>query len=92
MVKHLTIKNWNISFVFRHKFEKDRGCKQRKCMKKEYSLGVYYRRHQTLEKTDCKSAEEWRNNFVSVYVFGVDLILCKMYMSIRKDNLETVKE
>lgn len=88
MVKKLKIKNRDIELVFKSKYPKpkDNAIRYRHDWRK-IQLGFFYERSKIVGKTDFSNAKEWKNNLVNSYMFGVNLIIFKMWFTICKNGM-----
>jgi hypothetical protein len=88
MVKHIKIVNVNFMFVFRHKFEKETEDNLiDKMLWRDYRLGFWYKRSKMVGEKDFKNPLKWGINLVNSYMFGIDLIWCKMWVEIDKGGM-----
>lgn len=88
MFKHLKMKRINIQFVFRHKFEKETEDNLiDKVLWREYRLGLWFKRDKMVGEKDFKNPAKWNINLVNSYMFGVDLIWCKMWVEVNRGGM-----
>lgn len=84
-IRHLNICRLEITFVFRHRWEKfdvetDKIINDM-TMWREWQLGLNFRRIQIVGKKNFHKPKEWKNNLVNEYIFGVDLLICKFWFT-----------
>ena len=79
MTKTFKVLNCNITFVFRHKWENY----QHKYLNefKDYELGVWFRKAKIVSNKDFNQPKNWSKNVVGNYMFGIRLLVCKMWVS-----------
>lgn len=84
-VRHLNIGELEITFVFRHRWEKfdNEGEKiiNDMTMWREWELGFNYRRIQIVGKKNFHKPKEWSKNLVNEYLFGINLLICKFWFT-----------
>jgi hypothetical protein len=81
--KSMTILGFRISFVFRHKFEKDRGKIDKIMYWRQYNLGIWFKSYTTVSKPKNGPAVIGKNGTTSrSFLFGVDLLICKFWINI----------
>jgi hypothetical protein len=86
-VGHVTIFGLNFTFVFRHRFEKkkDENDIWDTLMEwREWELGFWFRRFETVGRRNFNKPEEWKNNMVYMYMFGINLLWCKAWFTVEK--------
>jgi len=85
-VGHLKIFGLNFTFVFRHRFEKEdeNSLWDRMVEWREWELGFWFRRFETVGKKNFKKPEEWKNNMVYMYMLGINLLWCKAWFTVEK--------
>ena len=85
MVKRFEIKGLNLTFVFRHRFEKHKEAYEKyghSSMFRKYELGIWFRPVKIVGRKEFKTPNKWKNNLVGSYMLGVDLILCKCWVEV----------
>ena len=89
MIKRIKIKDFRISFVLRHRWEKGNGISNYTStqMKKEWNLGIWVKRNKVVGqvkkgKDRDTTIEETFNevNLVNNYMIGLNLIVCKVWV------------
>ena len=79
MIKHFEIKNFSITFVFRHKWDKvnkDYGYDFN-----TYELGLFCRRDFCVGKREFSKVQKWGKNLVPNYMIGLKLLVVKCWIS-----------
>jgi hypothetical protein len=86
-VKRIKIGSFKMLFVFRHRYEylyaEDKVAKKLDdiTMWNKYELGLFYRRDHVVGRSNFKNVNEWKNNLVYSHMLGINLILCKAWIS-----------
>lgn len=78
MIGHLNIGSLNFVFVFKHKWQKDEKHYITKRMR-DYRLGIWFKRNKALGK---------KNNYVNVYMLGVNLIVAIAWVTVERGALK----
>lgn len=82
MVSTINILGYRIKFVFRHRFEKETNLYDR-FEWRSYELGIWYKKYKSLFKPKDGPATIGQNSkLTNVYMFGVNLIICKFWIDI----------
>jgi hypothetical protein len=80
MIKTLKILKINLSFVFRHKW--DKKSKERMDMTfRDYRIGFWFRKRQIVGSNNFKNVNKWSSNLVNSYTVGADLFIAKFWIS-----------
>lgn len=86
MVKSIKIGQANLTFVFRHKWDKE--SKERYSMEfREYRIGLWCRKRKIVGVKEFKQPSRWHKNLVGSYMVGIDLIVCKVWVSFNKGGM-----
>jgi hypothetical protein len=95
-VGKLDIGKLNITFVFRHRFEKSKdddilitywiGHEFR-----EWEIGFWFRREKIVSRKEHRDLRKWKNYLVNSFTLGVNLLICKAWISWNINGLE-IKE
>ena len=86
--KTIEIGRWNITFVFRHKWEKfDEVIEifRHKMDRREWKLGLWFKQSKILGK---KGFTKHNHHLVNSYMVGIDLLVCEAWIDWNKDGLE----
>lgn len=86
--KSIEIGKWNITFVFRHKWEKfDESVEifRHKMNFRDWKLGLWFKQSKILGKKGFIRPD---HHLVNSYMLGIDLLVCKAWVSWNKDGLE----
>jgi hypothetical protein len=79
----MTILGFRIKFIFRHKFEKDRGKIDNIMYWRQYNLGIWFKSYKKVSKPKDGPAIIGKNGTTSTsFLFGVDLLICKFWIDI----------
>ena len=86
MVGKFKIVKIKFTFVFRHKW--DNPDKMRYNVEfRDYRIGFWFKRSRIVGRKNFSKPKEWGNNLVNDYMIGVDLIICKMWVSFNKGGM-----
>ncbi len=80
MIKRLKIGENKFTLVFRHKWDnKD----EYKILSEfnDYRIGLWFKINKIVGKKEFNTPDEWSNNLVNNYMLGLDLIICKMWVT-----------
>lgn len=82
MVKKMSILDYRINFVFRHKYEKKMDLLD-KMEWRDYRFGIWFKKYKAVGKPKNGPAVIGKSGtLTNCYMFGVDLILCKFWFDI----------
>jgi hypothetical protein len=87
MVAKIKIKKFNITFVFRHRWDEKNKSRFGSDFR-EYGLGIWFRPTKIVGRTNVQNHKEWSKNLVNDYMIGVDLIVCKAWVSFNYNGFE----
>lgn len=90
IVKYLNIGRLQITFVFRHRFEKkkdENDIWDTLMTWREWELGFWFKRSQIVGRKNFHKPKEWKNNFVYSYMFGINLLWCKAWFTVCKGGM-----
>lgn len=73
----MTIGKLNINFGFRHRFEKG----LRYGTFRRWEFAIWFRRNKIVARFKFEEPKEWKNNLVNGYSLGVELLLCRIWVS-----------
>lgn len=91
MIKSFKIWGFNITWVFRHRWEPVTNWVERhrhNMMWKEWKLGFFYKCNQVVGTKDFHTPQEWGNNLVSQYRIGTDLLICKTWFTVDRGVMQ----
>lgn len=80
MVTKLKIRKVNLTFAFRHRWDNNDEFNFNSEFK-DYRLGFWFKKSKIVGVKMFNNPKEWSNNLVNDYTFGVDLVVCKMWVS-----------
>ncbi len=80
MVKRLKIGKIKFTFVFRHKWD-DKNRTTYNSEFGDYRIGIWFRKSRIVGSKNFNKPKEWGNNLVNDYMIGINLIICKMWVS-----------
>jgi len=80
MVKRLKIGKIKFTFVFRHKWD-DKNRTTYNSEFRDYRIGIWFRKSRIVGSKNLNKPKEWGNNLVNDYMIGINLIICKMWVS-----------
>lgn len=90
MVKKIIIFGWELTFVFRHRWESESDMID-KYEWNTWGLGVWYRRYKVIKKPNHGQAIlGQRAKLVNQHMLGINLLVCKFWFTIchRPFNIE----
>jgi hypothetical protein len=82
-IKHFKINKLNLTFVFRHRFEKPDETIGKFRLHSEFrkwELGIWFKANKAVGSKDFKRPDKWKHNMVNTYMLGVNLLLCKAWV------------
>lgn len=80
MITKLKIGDFNLIFVFRHKW--DNMSKNRFNSEfRTYHLGFFFRKATIVGNKNFDIPNEWNKNLVNDYMIGINLLVCKMWIN-----------
>ena len=82
MTRRLRILGLNILFVFRHKWDNPKRHRTYDYMFRNYELGIWFKKCRIVGKKDFRNPKAWANNMVNDYTFGINLLVCKFWVSV----------
>lgn len=83
MVKKITIFGWELTFVFRHRWEDESDMIDRRYEWNTWGLGVWYKKYRVIHKPRHSEAIIGkRATLRNQYMFGVNLLVCKFWFTI----------
>jgi len=83
MTGTLKIGNTRFVFTFRNKWD-GREESSYNHMFKDWRVGGWFRRGRCLVPGKRSHPRNWKNNLVNEYTVGLDLLVCRMWMSFNK--------
>ncbi len=86
MIKKFKIGDIKIDLIFKHKWGNKNSLRNRMDFK-DYSLGIWFRLDKLVGRKNANQVKNWEKNLVNEYTFGVNLILCKLYICFSKGAL-----
>ena len=88
-VKSIKIGKTNLTFVFRHKFEKNlTSLDIIQHGRNEYKIGLWYKNYKIVGKKSFKNPKKWSENLVTEHMIGCDLILCKFWVTVDNNGMK----
>ena len=87
-VKNLKLFGYDFIFVFRHRFEKDKDGNRvdKFIMWSEWRLGFFFRKFHVVSRFN-KVNGKMQIDHVNEYMFGLDLLWCKVWFRVSKSAL-----
>jgi hypothetical protein len=88
-IRYAKIGKLNFTFVFRHRFEKPNkdSLLEDFTLWREWELGFWFRRMKIVGKKNFHNPKEWGNNLVHSYMLGINLLLCKAWLTLDKGGM-----
>jgi len=90
-LKEFKIFDYDILFVFRHRYEKDDDGEKlinTFTMWREWRLGFFFKKNKAVGKKNFKNPKKWKNNLVNHIMIGIDLLWCKTWVTISKGTIK----
>lgn len=87
MIKKIKIGAVNLKFVLRHKWDKS-SREEYYYAFREYNLGVWFKKNKIVSNKNFKNPNEWSNNLVNDYMFGIDLLVVKFWFEFNINGKE----
>jgi len=90
-IKEVKILGYDFVFVLRHRYEKDDDGEKllnSMTMFREWELGFFYKRMKVVSKKNFSKPKEWGKNSVNQYMLGINLLWCKMWVTISKGTMK----
>jgi hypothetical protein len=100
MIKKVKISNLSMTFVLRHRWEKDKGLTNYMVwdMRKRFKLGIWCERQKAVgpvrkgkNRNETVGNTFNDNNLVNQYMIGLNLIVCKTWITIQFKPTLTLK-
>lgn len=85
MIKKLKIGKIKFIFVFRHKWDNNEIGYNSEF--RDYRIGFWFKRNRMVGSKNFNKPKEWGDNLVNEYMIGVDLIICKMWVSFNRRGM-----
>ncbi len=82
MIGKLKIGKIKFTFVFRHKWDIKYNSEFR-----DYRIGLWFKRTRIVGSKNFNKPKEWGNNLVNDYMIGLNLIICKMWVSFNQGGM-----
>jgi len=89
-VGHINVFGLNFTFVFRHRYEKDEEniLLNKFTMWNKWELGFFFKHSKIVGKRRFSVPKEWKNNLVSEYMFGINLLICKIWFTVSRGAMK----
>jgi hypothetical protein len=81
MAKQLHIGKANLMFTFRHRWDNTSRKSDYNTEFLKYEIGLWFRKSRKVGAKDFNNPTKWGSNLVNHYMFGVNLIICKAWIS-----------
>jgi len=78
MIKTIKAGDFTLISVFKHRFEKSKTWRSDF---RDWSLGVWFKRSMIVGKKDFSNPKKWGDGMVSSYTIGINLLICKFWIS-----------
>jgi len=89
-IKQFKINKLNLTFVFRHRFEKPDeviGKFRYRSEFRKWELGIWFRANKMVSIKHFKNPDNWKHNMVNTYMLGINLLLCKAWVDWNIDGM-----
>jgi len=80
MIKRLKTGRFRFTFVFRHKWD-SRDELMDSSEFRDYRIGLWFKINKIVGSKNFNNPKEWKNNLVNDYMIGVNLIICKAWIT-----------
>ena len=87
MVGRLRIFGLNFLFVFRHKWDAKAKSSFYDIDFRDYRLGIWYKCDRMVGSKDFKSPKKWKNNMVNSHMLGLNLVVCKTWVTVDRNGM-----
>jgi hypothetical protein len=78
MIKTIKAGDFTMISVFKHRFEKSKTWRSDF---RDWSLGVWFEKSKMVGKRDFSNPKKWGNEMVNSYTIGINLLICKFWIS-----------
>lgn len=78
MIKTIKAGDFTMISVFKHRFEKSKTWRSDF---RDWSLGVWFEKSKMVGKRDFSNPKKWENEMVNSYTIGINLLICKFWIS-----------
>lgn len=89
-IGRLKIFGLDFTFVFRHRYEKpdEDRLVDKFTMWKDWRVGFFFKRMKIVGEQNSNKPHLWHKNLVRAYMFGIDLLICKLWFTVSKGAME----
>lgn len=87
MIKKVRNKYFNITFVFRHRWENDKRAIANHLTFKTLKLGIWYRNYKVVSKKNFNQPRFWTTNAIKQHQIGINLIVCKTWIDFSRAGI-----
>ena len=78
MIKTIKAGDFTLISVFKHRFEKKKTLRSDF---RDWSLGVWFEKSKMVDKKNFSNPKKWGDGMVSSYTIGINLLICKFWIS-----------
>lgn len=86
MVGKLKIGKIKFTFVFIHKWDNQDETRYNSEFR-DYRIGLWFKKSRIVGSKNFNNPKEWGNNFVNDYMIGMNLIICKIWVSFNRGGM-----
>lgn len=86
-IGRITIFKYDFKFVFRHRYEKedeDDAIFDSMTIWREWELGFWYKNFQVVGRKEFSNTKKWNKNLVREHMIGINLLICKAWVTVSK--------
>jgi hypothetical protein len=92
LVKNLQLGALNLTFVFRHKWDKQTTIVGYSSLFRTYKLGFWFKINKIVSTDNFSNPKTWHNYLIKDYMLGIDLLVCTCWVEINyKGKILTTK-
>lgn len=86
MVGKLKLGKINLTFVFRHRWDDNDKIKYNPEFS-DYRIGFWFKIKKIVGSKNFNDPNKWKDNYVNDYMIGINLIICKMWVSFNRGGM-----
>lgn len=84
MITKFKIGKIKFTIVFKHKWDNKSSYNPEF---REYNVGLWFKNVKIVGRNNFNNPKEWNSNLVNDYVIGINLIICKAWISFNKNGM-----
>lgn len=87
MIKKLNFKRYNISFIFRHRFERLSRLDKLSLFTK-WNIGVWFKKTKIVGTKNFNKPNEWNKHLVNDYLIGIEILFFKAWIEFNRGGMD----